>query len=116
MIKIFIESGVNAAQKKGSKRTTNEQNFVETLVAHYFPMLSWVQIILLLGLTERSVAQYAACICGSVNYEGLAQHYGIETAIMDLTNSFGVAAFSLPHGMTVWQTGTTLSWTRYTKE
>ena len=37
MIKIFIESGVNAAQKKGSKRTTNEQNFVETLVAHYFP-------------------------------------------------------------------------------
>lgn len=30
MIKIFIESGVNTAQKKGSKRTTNEQNFVET--------------------------------------------------------------------------------------
>ncbi len=29
----------------------------------------------------------------TVNYEGLAQHYGIETAIMDLTNSFGVAAF-----------------------
>lgn len=28
-----------------------------------------------------------------VNYEGLAQHYGIETNIIDLTNSFGVAAF-----------------------
>lgn len=29
----------------------------------------------------------------TVNYKGLAQHYGIETDIMDLTNSFGVAAF-----------------------
>lgn len=29
----------------------------------------------------------------TVNYDGLAQHYGIETDIMDLTNSFGVAAF-----------------------
>lgn len=29
----------------------------------------------------------------TVNYDGLAQHYGIETNIMDLTNSFGVAAF-----------------------
>lgn len=28
-----------------------------------------------------------------VNYTGLAQHYGIDTNIMDLTNSFGVAAF-----------------------
>lgn len=28
-----------------------------------------------------------------VNYVGLAQHYGIETNIIDLTNSFGVAAF-----------------------
>lgn len=28
-----------------------------------------------------------------INYEGLAQHYGIETNIIDLTNSFGVAAF-----------------------
>lgn len=28
-----------------------------------------------------------------VNYMGLAQHYGIDTNIMDLTNSFGVAAF-----------------------
>ncbi len=28
-----------------------------------------------------------------VNYDGLAQHYGIETNIIDLTNSFGVAAF-----------------------
>lgn len=28
-----------------------------------------------------------------VNYDGLAQHYGIETSIMDLTNSFGVAAY-----------------------
>lgn len=28
-----------------------------------------------------------------VNYLGLAQHYGIETNIIDLTNSFGVAAF-----------------------
>ena len=28
-----------------------------------------------------------------VNYEGLAQHYGIETSILDLTNSFLVAAF-----------------------
>lgn len=28
-----------------------------------------------------------------VNYNGLAQHYGIETNIIDLTNSFGVAAF-----------------------
>ena len=28
-----------------------------------------------------------------VNYKGLAQHYGIDTNIMDLTNSFGVAAF-----------------------
>lgn len=32
--------------------------------------------------------------CGlTVNYIGLAQHYGIETNIIDLTNSFGVAAF-----------------------
>lgn len=29
----------------------------------------------------------------TVNYMGLAQHYGIETNIIDLTNSFGVAAF-----------------------
>lgn len=29
----------------------------------------------------------------SINYNGLAQHYGIETNIIDLTNSFGVAAF-----------------------
>lgn len=29
----------------------------------------------------------------AVNYDGLAQHYGIETNIIDLTNSFGVAAF-----------------------
>ena len=28
-----------------------------------------------------------------VNVMGLAQHYGLETDIMDLTNSFGVAAF-----------------------
>ena len=29
----------------------------------------------------------------AVNYIGLAQHYGIETNVIDLTNSFGVAAF-----------------------
>lgn len=28
-----------------------------------------------------------------VNYDGLAQHYGIETNVLDLTNSFLVAAF-----------------------
>ena len=36
MIRIFIESGVSAARSKG-KKTTNEQDFVEKIIAHYFP-------------------------------------------------------------------------------
>lgn len=36
MIRIFIESGVSVAKSKG-KKTTNEQDFVEKLIAHYFP-------------------------------------------------------------------------------
>lgn len=37
MIRIFIESGVNSAQKKTGKKTTNEQNFVENFIMHHFP-------------------------------------------------------------------------------
>lgn len=36
MIKIFIESGVNDA-KKHNKETTNEQDFLVKVIAHYFP-------------------------------------------------------------------------------
>lgn len=36
MIRIFIESGVSAAKKRG-KKTTNEQDFVEKVILHYFP-------------------------------------------------------------------------------
>lgn len=36
MIRIFIESGVSVAKSKG-KKTTNEQDFVEKVIAHYFP-------------------------------------------------------------------------------
>lgn len=36
MIKIFIESGVNQAQRK-NKRTTNEQDFVEKFIQRHFP-------------------------------------------------------------------------------
>lgn len=37
MIRIFIESGVNSAQKKAEKKTTNEQNFIEKFIVHHFP-------------------------------------------------------------------------------
>lgn len=36
MIRIFIESGIAAAAKKG-KKTTNEADFVEKVITHYFP-------------------------------------------------------------------------------
>jgi hypothetical protein len=36
MIKIFIESGVNAA-KKHNKETTNEQDFIVKVIAKHFP-------------------------------------------------------------------------------
>jgi len=36
MIKIFIESGVNAA-KKQNKETTNEQDFIVKVIAKHFP-------------------------------------------------------------------------------
>ena len=36
MIKIFIESGVNAAQKH-DKETTNEQDFIVKVIAKHFP-------------------------------------------------------------------------------
>ena len=36
MIKIFIESGVNAA-KKHDKETTNEQDFIVKVIAKHFP-------------------------------------------------------------------------------
>lgn len=36
MIKILIESGVNAAQKH-DKETTNEQDFIVKVIAKHFP-------------------------------------------------------------------------------
>ena len=36
MIKIFIESGVNAARKH-DKETTNEQDFIVKVIAKHFP-------------------------------------------------------------------------------
>lgn len=36
MIRIIIESGINASTKKG-KKTTNEQDFIIKFIAHHFP-------------------------------------------------------------------------------
>lgn len=52
----------------------------------------------------------------SINYNGLAQHYGIETNIIDLTNSFGVAAFLRQQTITNWMVHIDQSWKLLGKE